>query len=137
VIPALERRARRVLCLAAGAALLGLAIPAGVSATTGTRTDKLVKVILTDKGAVWTPALKKLHPNTGVTFKFTILNQASQRHWFAVGTRKTKVLPKGGSEVFFFSFTKVGVLRWATGIGNVRGASFHGAFKVVFPPHFS
>jgi hypothetical protein len=132
---ALAQRARHLVLLA-GAAVV-LALPAGASATTGTRTDHLVKVTLTDTGAVWSPALKKLHPNTGVTFKFTVINQASQGHFFKVGKRQTKLLAKGGRAVFFYSFVKPGKLPWLTGAGNVRAASFHGVFKVTFPPHFS
>jgi hypothetical protein len=133
--PQLAQRARRLLVFA-GAAVV-LALPAGAAATTGTRTEHLVKVTLTDTGAVWSPALAKLRPNTGVTFKFTVVNQASQRHWFKVGKRQTKLLPKGGRAVFFYSFVKPGKLPWLTGEGNVSAASFHGVFKVTFPPHFS
>jgi hypothetical protein len=135
---AFTRLPQRGACLAACLAALGLAIPAGALATTGTQTEYKVKVTLTDKGAVWAPVLKKLaHPNTGVTYKFTIVNEAASRHWFSVGKHRTKVLPpKGKAEIFFYSFTTPGTVPWVTGIGSVRATAFHGAFTVKFPSQF-
>jgi hypothetical protein len=128
---------RRLACLTAGVAALALALPAGALATTGTQTDHKVKVTLTAKGVVWSPALAKLHPKTGMTFKFTILNQTTSKHWFSVGKRRSKVLPTGKTEVFFYFFAKPGTVPWVTGLGSVRAVAWHGGFKVTFPGQFN
>lgn len=116
---------------------LALVVPFTAFGTTGTQTDLKELVTLTDKGVVWRPALHRRTATTGTTVKLHVVNKASQPHWFAIGKRKTKPLAAGGgSATFFYSFTKPGTVIWRTGMGDVAGPAFHGAFKVVFPPHF-
>ncbi len=117
------------------AVLLLTALPAAF-ATTGTGVTRKFQVTLTGTRAVWKPALKTLDPIVGARLRVTVVNGASQPHWFRVGTRQTKVLTKGKKAVFFVPFTKLGKVPWTTGIGNVRAAGYHGVIHVRLPTHF-
>ena len=101
-------RIGRRLAIGVGVAGITLLAPLGASATTGIEVTVPVKVVLTDKGAVWTPALKKLRPDTNTTYEIKVVNKAAQPHSLKLGYRETRVLPKGGSQMFFYSFHLVG-----------------------------
>jgi hypothetical protein len=118
-------------------ALVALAIPVAASATTGIETSVPVKVVLTEKGAVWTPPLKKLHPDTDTTFEIKVINKTAQPHSFKIGYRETKLLPKGASQFFFYSFHLVGPTAWLVKHGNVQGAGLKGKFNVKIQKSFS
>ena len=121
----------------AGTAVAALAITANAVATTGTQTDKREKATITTTGVTWVPALRRLHPTTGTTVRFHVINQSPASHWFAVGSRRTKVLAVGKTDTFFYSFTTPGKVSWHVGLGKVTAAGFHGIFKVTFPSHFN
>ena len=118
-------------------AAIALAIPLSASATTGIETSVPVRVVLTDKGAVWTPALSKLHPDTDTTFEIKVINKAAQPHSFKIGYRETKVLPKGASQFFFYSFHLIGKTPWLVKHGNVQAAGLKGKFDVKLQKKFS
>jgi hypothetical protein len=107
------------------------------AATTGIETSVPVRVVLTDKGAVWTPALTKLHPDTDTTFEIKVINKTTQAHSFRLGYRETKVLPKGASQFFYYAFHLVGRTAWQVKHGNPRGAGQSGVFNVKLPKSFS
>jgi hypothetical protein len=127
----------RIASLVACAGVIALLVPAVAAATTGTHTDKKTKVTITNRGVSWAPPLRTLHMTTGTTLKVSVVNTATQRHWFKLGKRQTKVLKQGGTEVFFFSFSKPGKVSWLTGLGSVSSAGFHGTIKVTFPQQFN
>jgi hypothetical protein len=129
-------RGRRV-ALGVGTVAIALAMPLGASATTGIETSVPVRVVLTDKGAVWTPALSKLHPDTDTTFEVKVINRAVRPHSFQLGYRETKVLPRNGSELFFYSFHLAGPTRWQVKHGNVQGAGHSGKVVVKLRKAFS
>lgn len=131
------RHASRLAWLVTGTCLLSLLVPFTAGATTGTQTDKKTKVTITDRGVSWVPPLRKLHMTTGTTLKVSVVNTASQRHWFKLGKRKTKVLKTGGTEVFFYAFRTPGKVGWLTGLGSVSSAGFHGMIRIVFPQRFN
>src|ERR1700712_647874 len=120
-----------------GLAAIALAAPLSSSATTGIDTSVPVRVVLTDKGTVWTPALTKLHPDTDTTYEIKVINKTAQAHSFRIGYRETKVLPKGASQFFFYSFHLIGRTPWLVKHGNVQGAGLKGTFNVKIPQSFS
>ena len=124
-----------ILCVAV--ASVALALPVSASATTGIETSLPVKVVLTEQGAVWTPALSKLHPDTDTTYEIKVINRSAEAHSFKIGYRETKILPKGGSQFFFYSFHLIGQTTWQAKHGNVQGAGFHGTFQVKLQKAFS
>jgi hypothetical protein len=129
-------RLSRIVALVAMAAALGLAAPVVASATTGTARTETVSVTLTNKGAIWAPSLKTLHPTTATTFKLKVVNKTGRGHWFKIGTAKTKVIKQGNAQTFIFFFATPGKTPWLAGLGNVDGAAFHGVFHVTFPQQF-
>ncbi len=130
-------RIGRCIGLAVALGLPVLTLPVTASATTGIETSVPVRVVLTDKGAVWTPALGKLHPDTDTTFEIKVINKTAQAHSFRIGYRETSVLPKGASQFFFYSFHLVGKTAWQVKHGNVRGAGQNGVLDVKLPKSFS
>jgi hypothetical protein len=120
-----------VVALAATA----LALPIGASATTGIETSTSVRVLLTDKGAVWTPALSKLHPDTDTTYEIKVVNRATRPGRFKLGYRSTKLLPKGQSQFFYFSFHVIGPVKWTATNGTVKSST--GTFHVKLQKSFS
>jgi hypothetical protein len=118
-------------------ALVALMVPVSASATTGIETSVPVRVVLTDKGAMWTPPLKKLHPDTDTTFEIRFVNRTSQPHSFKIGYRETKVLPKGASQFFYYSFHLIGPTPWLVKHGDVKGAGVKGRFDVKRQKAFS
>lgn len=123
----------RKSALAAGLAAAALALPVGASATTGIETSTPVRVILTDKGAQWTPALSKLHPDTDTTYEIKVINKTTKPSTFKIGYRQTKALPKGGSQFFYFSFHLVGDVKWAQTSGSTnKGGVFHVKIQKTF-----
>jgi hypothetical protein len=118
-----------------GLAAAALALPIGASATTGIETSTSVRVLLTDKGAVWTPALSKLHPDTDTTYEIKVVNQSAKPSTFKLGYRTTKVLPKGQSEFFYFSFHAIGDVKWAAASGKAKTST--GTFHVKLQKSFS
>lgn len=105
-------------------------LPGAASATTGVETTLPVSVVLTDKGAVWKPALGKLHPDTNTTYEIKVVNKTTQAHSFRLGYRETKVLAKGASQFFYYSFHLVGPTRWQVKHGTLQGGSQSGVFQV-------
>jgi hypothetical protein len=130
------RRTGALAALLLGLAILLLTAPLVALATTGTGVTRRFQVTLSDKGAAWKPALRTLDPIVGARLRVTVVNGASQPHWFRVGSRQTKVLTKGQKAVFFVPFTKLGKLPWTTGVGNVRAAAYRGVIHVRLPTHF-
>jgi hypothetical protein len=120
-----------VLALAAAA----LALPIGASATTGIERSTSVRVLLTDKGAVWTPALSKLHPDTDTTYEIKVVNRSAKPSTFRLGYRSTKLLPTGQSEFFYFSFHAIGDVKWASASGKAKTST--GTFHVKLQKSFS
>jgi hypothetical protein len=118
-------------------AAVALAFPVAASATTGVETSLPVRVVLTEQGALWTPALSKLHPDTDTTYEIKVINRSSEAHSFKLGYRETKILPKGGSQFFYYSFHLIGPIRWQAKHGHVQGAGFHGTFQVKLQKAFS
>ena len=114
-----------------------LAVPSGAAATTGVETSVRVKVLLTANGAVWTPALSKLHPDTDTTFEIKVTNTAAQAHSFKIGYRETKLLRSGATELVYYTFHLVGPTVWLARHGKVQGSSFHGRFDVKVPTPFA
>ncbi|MEO9174164.1 MAG: hypothetical protein ABI317_01535 [Gaiellales bacterium] len=125
----------RKAVLVVGLAAAALALPVGASATTGIETSTSVRILLTDKGAVWTPALKKLHPDTNTTYEIKVINQTRKPSTFKLGYRKTKVLKKGASQFFYYSFHLVGETTWTAAAGKTKTAS--GVFHVKVQKTFS
>jgi hypothetical protein len=117
-------------------AALGLGMPAGASATTGTGVARPFRVTLTDEGASWKPALRTLDPIVGGRLRITVVNRASGSHWFRVGTRQTPLLATRRSTRFFFTFTRLGPVAWRTGAGDVRSAGYRGLIRVRLPGSF-
>jgi hypothetical protein len=113
-----------------------LGIPAAASATTGIETTVPVKVVLTDKGVVWTPALNKLRADTDTTFEIKVVNKATQPHSFKIGYRETKVLPKGSSQFVYFAFHLIGKTPWQVKGGTV-GSGQSGKIDVKMRKSFS
>jgi hypothetical protein len=130
-------RIGRRLLLVLGVTAAALAAPLGASATTGIETTVPVKVVLTEKGTVWTPALSKLHPDTDTTFEIKVVNRSTQPHSFKIGYRETKVLPKGHSQFFYFAFHLIGKTPWQVKHGNVQGAGHSGKIDVKMRTSFS
>ena len=120
-----------------GLAAIALAAPLSSSATTVIETSVPVRVVLTDKGTVWTPALAKLHPDTDTTYEIKVINKTAQAHSFRIGYRETKVLPKGASQFFFYSFHLIGRTAWQVKHGNVQGAGHSGTLTVKLQKGFS
>jgi hypothetical protein len=87
-----------------------------------------VRVILTDKGAIFTPALKKLKPDTDSTYEIKVINRTSKPSSFRVGYRATKTLKKGASQFFYFSFHLIGDVKWSAKSG--RKTTGKGVFHV-------
>lgn len=123
--------------MAAALVVAALTLPAAASATTGIETSVAVRVVLTDNGAVWTPALKKLHPDTDTTFEVKVINKTAQAHSFRLGYRETRVLPTGASQFFYYSFHLVGPTAWQVKHGSVHGAGHSGVFHVTLQKSFS
>jgi hypothetical protein len=130
-------RIGRRVALAAGVVAAALVLPLGAAATTGIETTVPVKVVLTDKGAVWTPALNKLRADTDTTFEIKVVNKATQPHSFRIGYRETKVLPKGSSQFVYFAFHLIGKTPWQVKHGNVQGAGQSGKIDVKMRKSFS
>ena len=118
-----------------GVVAAALALPIGASATTGIETSTPVRVVLTNKGAVWTPALSKLHPDTDTTYEIKVVNTSAKPSTFKLGYRTTKVLPKGQSEFFYFSFHVIGDVKWASASGKAKTST--GTFHVKLQKSFS
>jgi hypothetical protein len=118
-------------------AFVALAFPIAASATTGIETSLPVRVVLTEKGAIWSPALSRLHPDTDTTFEIKVINRSAEPHSFKIGYRETKILPKGASQFFYYSFHLVGRTAWQAKHGDVRAAGFHGTFRVKLQRSFS
>jgi hypothetical protein len=125
----------RLSALAVGLATAVLALPVGASATTGIETSTPVRVILTDKGAVFTPALKKLKPDTDTTYEIKVINRTSKPGSFRIGYRATKRLRKGASQFFYFSFHLIGDVKWSAHSG--KKTTRHGVFHVKLQRTFS
>jgi hypothetical protein len=121
--------------LVVGLAAAALALPVGASATTGIETSTPVRILLTDKGAVWTPALSKLHPDTNTTYEIKVVNQTAKPSTFKLGYRKTKVLQKGASQFFYYSFHAIGDIKWTAAAGKAKTAD--GVFHVKLQKTFS
>jgi hypothetical protein len=117
----------RKSALAVGLAAAALALPVGASATTGIESSTPVRVILTDKGPVFTPALAKLKPDTDSTYEIKVINKTSKPGSFRVGYRATKTLRKGASQFFYFSFHLVGNVKWSAKSGSktTKNGVFH------------
>jgi hypothetical protein len=124
----------RTSALAVGLAAAALALPVGASATTGIETSTPVRVILTDKGAQWTPALTKLHPDTDTTYEIKVINKRSKPSTFKIGYRQTKTLRKGASQFFYYSFHLVGDVKWvvAHGAAKTNTGTFHVKLQKTF-----
>jgi hypothetical protein len=116
---------------------MALTLPLGASATTGIETSVPVRVVLTTNGAVWTPAVSKLHPDTDTTFEIKVINKTAEAHSFKIGYRETKVLARGASQFFYFSFHLVGPTVWQARHGKVQGSAFHGKFNVTVQHPFT
>jgi hypothetical protein len=129
--PHIGRPSALVVALAAAA----LALPVGASATTGIETSTSVRVVLTDKGAVWTPALSKLHPDTDTTYEIKVVNSAAKPGTFKLGYRQTKVLARGDSQFFYFSFHAIGPIKWTAATGKAKPTV--GIFHVKLQRSFS
>jgi hypothetical protein len=125
----------RTSALAVGLAAAALALPVGASATTGIETSTPVRVILTDKGAKWTPALTKLHPDTDTTYEIKVINRRSKPSTFKIGYRQTKTLPKGASQFFYYSFHLIGNVPWFVASGSTKAST--GTFHVKIQKTFS
>jgi hypothetical protein len=123
--------------MAAALVVTALTLPAAASATTGIETSVAVRVVLTEQGAVWSPALRKLHPDTDTTFEIKVINKTTQAHSFRIGYRETKVLPKGASQFLYYSFHVVGRTPWQVKHGTPQGAGQSGVFNVKLPKAFS
>jgi hypothetical protein len=126
-------RPRAYLLLTAAVICVSLSEPLAASATTGTQTEFRVKITISAKGTSWSPPLGHHHATTGTTLRVQVVNEGPGRHWFRLGTRKTKLLAKGASATFFYNFIKPGKVAWQTGPGKGLGA---GQVPVVFPPSF-
>jgi hypothetical protein len=83
------------------------------------------------------PALEELHPDTDTTFEVKVINKTAQAHGFRLGYRETKVLPKGASQFFYYSFHVVGRTAWQVWHGTPQGAGQRGVFTVTLPEAFS
>jgi hypothetical protein len=128
----------RLFALVVAVAAVLLALPVGAGATTGIETSTPVRVILTDKGAVWTPALKKLHPDTDSTYEIKVINRATKPSTFKIGFRRTKLLQKGASQFFYYSFHLIGNVGWTAAPARPKAASaFHGTLHVKLQKTFS
>lgn len=114
-----------------------LALPLAASATTGIETTVPVRVVVTDKTVVWTPALSKLHPDTDTTYEIKVVNRTAQPHSFKIGYRETKVLPKGASQFFYYSFHLVGQTSWQVRHGKLPATGHSGSFTVTIQKSFS
>lgn len=123
--------------LLVGLAVLILTIPVAASATTGIETSTPVRVVLTEKGAVWTPTVSTLHPDTDTTYEIKVINTTTQPHSFRIGYRETKLLPKGASQFFYYSFHLIGQTVWQVKHGNVQGAGHSGKLVVKLQKTFS
>jgi hypothetical protein len=121
--------------LVVGLLAVALALPIGASATTGIETSTAVRILLTDKGAVWTPALSKLHPDTDTTYEIKVVNQTTKPSTFKLGYRQTKVLRKGASQFFYYSFHAIGDIRWTAAAGKAK--TDDGVFHVKLQKTFS
>jgi hypothetical protein len=126
-------RARAQAILAAGAALAALLVPVSALATTGTKTDLRATITITAKGTTWSPRIRNRHAATGTTLRVHVVNQGPGRHWFRLGSRQTKLLAKGASATFFYSFYKVGHVAWRSGPSKKLGS---GTIPVHFPVTF-
>lgn len=127
-------RSRAYALIVAGVTCVMLSVPLAALATTGTQTDLRAKVTITAKGTSWSPARARHHSaTTGTTVRIRVVNQGPGRHWFRLGTRKTKPLAKGASATFFYNFTKPGHVTWRSGPEHDLGA---GVITVRFPPSF-
>jgi hypothetical protein len=118
-----------------GLAAAALALPVGASATTGIETSTPVRVLLTDKGAVWTPALSKLHPDTDTTYEIKVINKSAKPSTFKLGYRSTKLIARGQSQAFYFSFHAIGDIKWDAATTSAKTAS--GTFHVKLQKTFS
>jgi hypothetical protein len=127
----LKRLLIPIAALAAGA----VALPGGAAATTGIEVTIPIKVTITDRGVVFTPAVRKLHPDTDTTYQVRVVNRASRTHSFRIGYRATKPLAKGASEDFYFTFHTVGKVRWRA--YNAKAPSAMGTFDVKLAKGFS
>jgi hypothetical protein len=127
-------RSRVYALLVAGVTSVMLSVPLAALATTGTQTDLRATVTISAKGTAWSPARARHHSaTTGTTVRIRVVNKGPGRHWFRLGTRKTKLLAKGASATFFYNFTKPGHVVWRSGPQQNLGA---GQITVRFPPTF-
>ncbi|HEY2651313.1 MAG TPA: hypothetical protein VGI50_05280 [Solirubrobacteraceae bacterium] len=127
-------RSRAQLLVTTGVISLMLALPLAADATTGTQTDLHAKVTITNKGTFWTPATAPRHSaKTGTTVQIKVVNEGPGRHWFRLGTLQTRLLAKGATSTFYYSFSKPGHVAWRSGPEQNLGT---GKIAVVFPPTF-
>jgi hypothetical protein len=127
----LKRLLAPLVACAAGALLMPHAAPA----TTGIEVTIPIKVTITDGGVVFTPAVRKLHPDTDTTYQVRVVNRASRTHSFRIGYRVTRPLAKGASEDFYFTFHTVGKVRWRA--GPAKAPTAKGIFDVKLAKGFS
>jgi hypothetical protein len=130
-------RIGRASRLIAVLAVTALTVTSAASATTGIERSVPVRVVLTDSGAVWTPAISKLHPDTDTTFEIKVINKTTQPHSFKIGYRETKLLPSNGSQFFYYSFHLIGQTSWQVRHGNVQGSGHSGKLTVKLQKSFS
>lgn len=110
-------------------AAASLLVP-GAGATTGTEIVVPVKATLTDSGVRF---VYRMRPNTQTTFLVTVRNRSTSRRTFSLGFRKTRMLPRGTSQTFFYSFQRPGRAYWrSTGAG---GKTYRGFFRVRLAPN--
>ncbi len=106
-----------------GLAAAALALPVGASATTGYRDEHLCAH----------PAHRQGRRNT--TYEIKVIDQTMKPSTFKLGYRKTKVLKKGASQFFYYSFHLIGVMKWTAAVGKAKTAS--GVFHVKLQKTFS
>jgi hypothetical protein len=128
-------RLKRLLFLIAALAAGTIVMPRGAAATTGIEVTIPIKVTITDRGVVFTPAVHKLHPDTDTTYQVRVVNRASRKHSFRIGYRVTRPLAKGASEDFYFTFHTVGKVRWRASTATAPTAK--GIFDVKLAKGFS
>jgi hypothetical protein len=127
----LKRLLKMLFALMCGALVLAPA----AGATTGIEVTVPVKVAITEGGVVFTPAATRLHPDTDTTYQVRVVNRTSARRAFQLGYRKTRLLAKGASEDFYFTFHAVGKIRWSA--GDVKTPRASGTFDVKLAKGFS
>jgi hypothetical protein len=77
----------------------------------------------------------ELHPDTDTTYQVRVVNRTSARRAFRLGYRKTRLLAKGATEDFYFTFHAVGKIGWSAGDRKTPRSS--GTFDVKLAKGFS